>query len=332
MKKTLRMMSCLCALVLAGVGGAAALEVAELPTDLTRSYADKHFSKEYDYRLLEDNTVRRTWQAAGKSIIVDFDIASDKVVSIYIDYEPAADKKTALADVKVLTEGRREGAKWSKTKKDATEKIGMKKARLMRLADKSLLFWESTGKDKCARLSWFAKAPTVDRMTLGDASEYTGRTAMGNSGGGMGAILGRLRADEERRMRIEPVPAETAVAVAPKPTRKPAAAAADDSGSKVAARKPAQRPAVPVATVEPEAPEEDFAAPDEAEAPEAGNLLAAMGVEASDEDVKRWGLVGGGILLLIILWSIISSAQRKAKQRAAFENLLNAGKRSEDEE
>lgn len=331
MKKTQRTVSCLCAMVLAAMSSAAALEVAELPTDLTRSYADKHFSKEYNYRLLEDNTVRRTWQAAGKSIIVDFDIASDKVVSIYIDYEPAADKMTALADVKVLSEGRREGAKWSKTKKDAAEKIGMKKARLMRLEDKSLLFWESTGKDKCARLSWFAKAPTVDRMTLGDASEYTGRTAMGNSGSGMGAILGRLRADEERRMRIEPVPAETAVAAAPKPPRKPTAASSDTAG-KIAARKPAPRPAVPVAELE--APEESFAAPDEAEAetPEAGNLLAAMGVEASDEDVKRWGLVGGGILLLIILWSIISSAQRKAKQRAAFENLLNAGKRSEDEE
>lgn len=328
MKKTLRMMSCICALVLAGAGNAPALEVAELPTQLTRSYADKHFSKDYNYRLLEDSTVRRSWQAEGKTIIVDFDIASDKAVSIYIDYEPSAEKRTALADVKVLTEGRREGAKWGKTKKDAVAKIGVKNARLMRLTDKSLLFWESTGKEKCARLCWFAKAPTIDRMTLSDATSYTGRTALGNSGGGgMGAALGRLRDDEERRMHIEPVPVATAVAAAPKPAPKPAAKPASTASAASTTKpavKPAPRPAAPVA-VAPAAPADDLADLDaESDAPEAGNLLEAMGVEANNE-VMKWAAVGGGVLLLLILWGVVSSSRRKAKQRAAFEKLLNSG-------
>lgn len=322
MKKIQQMMSCACVLAMVLGCGVSALEVAELTSPLTRSYADKHFSKDYNYRILEDNTVRRTWQAEGKSIIIDFDIRTEKAVSIFIAYESAVDKSTAMADAKVLTEGRREGCKWITAKKAALDKVGLKKSRLMRLTDKSLLFWERAGKEKCARLCWFASAPKVDRLTLGGMTEYSGRTALGNirSSG----TASQLLADEERRMRIEPVPVRTAAAVAepvrrPRPVQ-PAVSAAEPS--------PSVSPAAPVAVVVPAATAEDV--PDFAdEEAESHNLLQAMGLQV-DDNVMKWVTIGGGVLLLLIFWGAISSARRRAKQRAAFEKLLKAGEKSED--
>ena len=299
-------------------------DVADLTSGLTRTHADKHFRKDYVYRILEDNTVRRTWQAEGKSIAVDFDIRSEKAIAIFIDYKPAAEKRTALADVKALTEGRRDDAKWSKTKKEAVEKVGLKKnTRLMRLNDKSYLFWESGSKEKCDRLCWFATAPKMDRMTLGDANEFSGRTAMGNSG--MAGAAKQLRADEERRMRIEPTPlGGTAVAVAtPAPTPRPRPAATTSTTTAETPR-PVQRPAAPVAVAPTQAELDDLdeEVADTTEQGEAANLLQALGIEV-DERVAKLILGLVALLVLIGIWSGISSARRKAKQRAEFENLLN---------
>lgn len=321
MKRIVTSLFCAGALVLALSGGAMAQDVADLTSGLTRTHADKHFRKDYVYRILEDNTVRRTWQAEGKSIAVDFDIRSDKAIAIFIDYKPAAEKRTALADVKALTEGRRDDAKWSKTKKEAVEKVGLKKnTRLMRLNDKSLLFWESGSKEKCNRLCWFATAPKMDRMTLGDANEFSGRTAMGSSG--MAGAAKQLRADEERRMRIEPTPVGgTAVAVAtPTPTPRPAATPKPSAEP----TRPVQRPAAPVAVAPTQAELDDLdqEVADTAEQGEAANLLQALGIEV-DERVAKLILGLVALLVLIGIWSGISSARRKAKQRADFENLMN---------
>lgn len=328
MKKIWQKVSSVCMLALALGSSAAALEVSELTPTMTRGYADKHFSKDYNYRILEDNTVRRTWTADGRSIIIDFDIRTEKTVSIFIVYEPAAGKREALADVKVLTEGRRDGANWFKPKKDAAEKVGLKKSRLMRLADKSLLFWETSGKEECSRLCWFATAPTINRMTLGDANEFSGRTALGSSG--MTGASKQLRADEERRMRIEPVPVESAVAVA-----KPAPRPAGDAEPAVAQKPtPVQKPTVaPVKKPEPVAVVPAAPVTDELDVPEdvdtteneeSANILQALGIQADDEMVK-WAAIGGGVLLLLIFWGGISSARRKARQRSQFEKLLRGG-------
>lgn len=319
----MKKLSCIGALLVALSGSAVALEVSELTSGLTRSYADRHFSKDYHYRILEDNSVRRTWKAAGKSIIVDFDIRTEKVVSIIIDYEPSAEKRAALADVKSLTEGRREGVKWTPTKKNAVERVGMKKnTRLMRLTDKSLLFWEAAGKNKCSRLCWFAQAPTVDRMTIGDASETSGRTAMGNTS--MTGAAKQLRIDEERRMHIEPTPAPGTAIAATKPTPRPAATGKPTAAATPAVTpRPAPRPAVPVATIDDtELDVPDTESTESTETTEAKNLLQALGIEL-DDNMRKIIAGVGGLLVLLILWNIISSARRKAKQRKAFENLLN---------
>ena len=64
-----------------------------------------------------------------------------------------------------------------------------------------------------------------------------------------------------------------------------------------------------------------LALPAKAAAPENSFILAA---EANGE-VMKWAAVGGGVLLLLIIWGVMSSSRRKAKQRAAFEKLLNSG-------
>lgn len=320
MKKIWQNVAGVCMLALALSSGVEALEVSELTPTLTRGYADKHFDKDYNYRILEDCSVRRTWQEEGKSIIIDFDIRTEKVVSIYIVYSPEADKKTALADVKVLTENRREGAKWINAKKDALDGVGLKKSRLMRLTDKSLLFWESAAKEKCSRLCWFATAPKIDRMALGNMNDYSGRTAMGNTRSG--GTFRQFQVDEERRMRIEPVRVETAVAVvtpAPRPAED-VAPAVEQKPAVAPVKKPEPVVGGLAASVadEPEAPE------DGAEVKSSANLLQALGIQADDEVVK-WGAIGLGVLLLLILWGAVSSARRKAVQRARFEKLLKGG-------
>lgn len=333
--KILKRVSGVAVAAVALLGSSSALEVADLVTPLTRSYADRHFTKDYNFRVLEDNSVRRTWQLDGKQIIIDFDIATEKALSIYVVYEPSVDKQTATADFDVLVKDRREGSKWSKTKKEATERVGISNARLMRLNDKSLLFWESAdSSSKCKRLCWFAEAPRINRMSLGNADVNSGRTAMGNRGSA--GVVQQLMQDEERRMRVEPVPVGGSIAAAtvaknegakanepvkrPKPTRP--VAAADEP-----VRTPAGEPVRVAVAADDE--------PVDKKQEEAANLLEALGVKIDMEsDIVKWAGAGIGLLLLIFIWGAISSARRKARQRAAFEQLLSLSDRrsAEDEQ
>lgn len=301
MKKIFRGIICSAALACSAV----ALEVTELPNEgLTREYADRNFSKDYEYVILEDNTVRRIWQADGYSLVLDFDIRSSKLICLYVDYSPAMEKKTAMLHAEQLSEGRDEGVKWIKTKEKSARKVGMKDARLLRLTDGSFLFWESAGASgACERLIWFAEAPRMDRMTVKEANRYTGRTAMGVSG--VSGAVEELRRDEDRRRgrastpRPEPIPANT------EPVEQPEPAAAEQGKAAPAVQ--------PTDTDWRSAVKEKF------------------GIEVT-EDMEKWAMYIGIGLLVLFIWGRISAARHRAKQAAAFEALLRAGEKDDNNE
>lgn len=299
MMKIFRGVICSAALACSAI----ALELTELPNEgLTREYADRNFSKDYEYVILEDNSVRRTWQADGYSLVLDFDIRSGKLICLYVDYSPAMEKKTAMLHAEQLSEGRDEGVKWIKTKEKSACKVGMKDARLRRLTDGSYLFWESAGAGgACERLSWFAEAPRMDRMTVKEANRYTGRTAMGVSG--VSGAVDELRRDEDRRRgrpsspRPEPSPAEV------------------DSAEQA----------------EPAAPEQVNAVPAAQPADWRTAVKEKFGIEVTEE-MEKWAMYIGIGLLLLFIWGRISAARQRAKQAAAFEALLRAGEKDENDE
>ncbi|MBR5888072.1 MAG: hypothetical protein IKZ07_07680 [Akkermansia sp.] len=278
---------------------AVALEVKDLPVEgLTREYADRNFGKNYDYYILEDNSVRRVWKEAGYTLTLDFDIRSSKLLSLSVDYQPAAPKNVALKDARHLCEGRNEGVKWVKIKEESANKVGLKDARLSRLTDGSFLFWESAGSSgECERLCWFAEAPRQDRSKIAEANAYTGRTAMGSTGSMSGSVA-VLQQDEARR-RGRPMPTHR------------------QSG----------RPKSDPIVVTPAPDTESQSGKKPGKSVEMTNPLAALGIELDDE-MKKWLMIGGGVLLLLIIWSRISEARKKAKQRAAFEALLRGDKKN----
>lgn len=311
-----------CCLSLACVANA--LEVSDLPVKgLTRDYADSNFSKDYDYCILSDYSVRRTWKAEGYTLVMDFDIRSSNLLSLYIDYEPAMPKAEAMQHMRHLCEGRDEDTKWVKTKEKSAARVGLKNARHRCLTDGSYLFWESAGsRGDCERMCWFAEAPRQDRLQIAKANKNTGKTAMGSAVGGAG--FEALFRDEERRRGSAATtrPAVSAPAEV-QPDEKPS-----PTPSPVPSSVPSPAPsAAPTTTPEPVAGRS--AQP--AVVSTAPNLFEKLGIEWN-EQTKKWLMYGGGALLLLIIWNRIAAARRRARQTAAFEALLRQGKGQRDED
>lgn len=305
-----------------------ALEVGDLPVEgLTRDYADNNFSKDYEYYILSDYSVRRTWKAEGYTLTLDFDIRSGKLLSLYVDYEPAAPKAEAMRHMRHLCEGRDEDTKWVKTKEKSANNVGLHNARHRQLTDKSFLFWESAGSSgDCERLCWFAEAPRQDRMKIAHATKNTGKTAMGTSsaGGGFEAMF----KDEARRRGLPeatPVantPATDTAAVNTPAIDTPAA----DTPAVAQPSEPAKMTPAPEQGSKPAA---DSPSQPRGEQVKVNNPLEKLGIEWNDE-TKKWLMYIGGALLVLIIWSRIAAARRRARQTAAFEELLRRDDRRHD--
>ena len=64
---------------------AQALELSDLRLPLTRTKADT-FTKDYDYVVLSDYAVRRTWRLDGRKIAIDFENKTDEAICITVTY------------------------------------------------------------------------------------------------------------------------------------------------------------------------------------------------------------------------------------------------------
>ena len=314
---------------------AQALELSDLRLPLTRTKADT-FTKDYDYVVLSDYAVRRTWRLDGRKIAIDFENKTDEAICMTVTYVDPAPRKEGLADAKILAGDKVDSPKWKQVKSEAAAKFGMKNAEALQLNDGSYLFREVTDdkKKKFTRLSLFAKMPKEDRFSLAVLDATGGKTALGSAT--VGSAVKELYADEAARRGTggpavaaadAPAEADTAsVDIAPRIT-----ALGSEPGARAAQRRKQQEEAAEAAKNAPVAAAPTTPSPAEKKPGKPlaeRTLVEALGLD--NPGPVQYGVIGGIVLLLIIIMvSRANAAKRKAAQKAKFAAvLLNNAKSS----
>lgn len=307
------------------VSAAFALEVAELKLPMTRDEADA-LSKDYTYEVLSDASVRRTWLPEDRRVAVDFNVQTNEAICITVTYDAGVTRKEALADAEKLAGGKVKDPKWRAVKSEAASKFGMKNAEALALSDGSYLFREveADKKKRITRLSLYAAMPKTNRWEFSPVDASGGKTAMGSSSAG-GAFR-EIHRDEARRQG-------TPAAVAVNST-----VAAEDTGVSTPtvtttvkvkpAGKPVSKPAAPVDATPAATPQTadvpvavDAPTTEAAPTPEKRSLMSALGLD--NPGPVQYGVIGAlALIVLIIIGSCISSARRRARQRAQYAAVL----------
>lgn len=312
------------------IGMSHALELEDITLPLTRNEADNKLSKDYDFTVMEDASVRRSWKLKDKTVHIDFNLSKGNLICVIVEYKTPVSLDSARKDISTLT-----GAD-SKTKLRKVNKglaaLGLKGC----LGTKTAKGWafaqpSSKNKKKCGRVLIFAKKPTKDRLALSEAREGGNYTAMGSSGSGID--ISAITAAEQARRNAKPA-APIASTATGKDSTKPAkpTAVAD-------ATTPKDQELEGVETEDSADAfgdeDEDFAATDDGSTPAAKEqkgflpeaisgpvrgLLAGAGLSALVVDIILVAVVA---LLLLIIFSKISAARRKKQSRAAYESIVN---------
>lgn len=314
---------------------AQALELSDLRLPLTRTDAD-NFTKDYDYVVLSDYAVRRTWRLNGRKIAIDFDNKTDSAICITVTYVEPAPRKEGLADAKTLAGDKVDNPKWKQVKSEAAAKFGMKNAEALQLNDGTYLFREVTDdkKKRFTRLSLYAKMPKEDRATLAVLDATGGKTALGSAT--VGTAVKELYEDEAARHGSGGAPAvavadeSSASADTPSVHRitalgsTPGARAAQRREQEAAAAEAEKHVASAPSPVAPQSAEQKKSAKSLADR----SLMEALGLD--NPGPVQYGVIGGIVLLLIIIViSRANAAKRKAAQKAKFTAvLLNNNKSS----
>lgn len=313
-----------------------ALELSDLRLPLTRTEADS-FTKDYDYVVLSDHSIRRTWRVAGRKIAIDFDNKTDSAICITVTYVEPVPRKEGLADAKILAGDKVDKPKWNQVKSEAAAKFGMKHAEALKLNDGSYLFREVADdkKKRFTRLSLYAKMPKEDRATLAVLDATGGKTALGSST--VGTAVKELYEDEAARhgsggVAVAATDAatkqegESSALVGPRVT-----ALGSTPGARAAQRRQQEEAAHEAAKDAPVAPPTPAAK--SAEKKKAAKSLAnrtlmeALGLD--NPGPVQYGVIGGIVLLLIIIVvSRVNAAKRKAAQKAKFTAVLLNNKKS----
>ena len=285
--------------VLLAAGNAGALEVKDVQKDLTRVQADQTLTKDYKFRVLSDLSVRRTWMVGDKTrVSLDFSTTTGKLVYVLVEYKKGVSPEKAEKDAARIL-GSASDISWNKLTKKKAEKYDVKNARAAK-SNGFYLFQEMKGK-KCVRLSLTAEKPETNRRNLQDASTTDQVTALGSTMGGSQAKS--ILQDEERRQR-------TPNGVTGEKKKKPAKPAVDDEPE-------VEKDTTPATDPEPAADDEDYEDADDAtdEGAAAGfNIMDCLEEHNIDNTMLMYA--GGGLLGLIVLWSIIGCARRaRAKKR-----------------
>lgn len=311
-----------------------AIELSDLRLPLTRTEADS-FTKDYDYEVLSDMAVRRTWRKDGKKIAIDFDSKTDQAICITVTYNEPVSRKMGLADAEIMAGGKVENPKWRSLKNDAATKFGMQNAEALTLTDGAYLFREVTSdkKKKFTRLSLFAHMPKTDRFSMAVLDATGGKTALGSATVGTG--VKDLYADEAARHGAG---GGVAVAAADEPAEKESTASnygpritalGSTPGARAALRRQQEKeaaenpaPVQPVAAAAPPVAEKKPTKP-MAER----TLIEAFGLD--NPGPVQFGVIGGIVLILII--AVIcraNAAKRKAAQKAKYTAVLLSNKNS----
>ena len=315
-------------------GAAMGLELKELQLPMTRDEADSSLSKDYDYTILSDSTIRRTWKLKGRKVHVDFKLnRQGQALCIAVEYSKPASQKTVHNDIKAVTGGKSSYKKLGKPKKN-TNTYGMEHALGAKVKSsdgksEGWIFVEHTGADrkKCTRFVYYSSKPSRDRMSLSAAQEDGGYTAMGSAGANID--LSALRADEEARRRTTKGSTTTKPDKAPVVVDVPDEPVAVDSSSDDGFGTPDS-----VGELEDEATDSEKAAGSgkgflpKAIAEPVHKALGGLGLSAMVMDILT---VLVPLLLLIIVWRKIAGKKRAKLQQAAFNSIMNRGTNNTEE-
>ncbi len=312
-----------------------ALELSDLRLPLTRTEAD-NFSKDYEYEVLSDHSVRRTWRMSGKKIAIDFESKTDNAICITVTYNEPAPRKEGLADAKVLAGDKVDKSKWKEVKSAAALKFGMSHAEALQLSDGSFLFREVTNdkKKRFTRLSLYAKMPKENRSDLAVLDATGGKTALGSAT--VGTEVKELYEDEAKRRgagaavavaeveKVEPTPSN----YGPRVT-----ALGSTPGARAAQRRQREEEAAQnAASAQQTAPVASAVDADDEEEGDKKRLKDRTLVEALGLDNPgpvQFGVIGGIVLLLVvIIVARNNAAKRKAAQQAKFTAVLMHNHRS----
>ncbi len=273
----------------------AALELTDLHLPLTRTEADAALSKDYRFRVLEDMTVRRSWELDNRTVSVDFaPKEGDGALLIFIDYKNPVSLETSHRDAGALL-GETPG-KWRRLLPRRSERLGMQVADGLKLEGGRYCFRELNWQGDVVRLAYYAGIPGDIRWNLADDNRQVGKTALGTrSTSGTASFLWR---DEERRLEQAAEPAPTA--------------AEEPSSAAVAEEVPAEPSAKPAKAKKQERPEE------------APGIVAEVADLAGGLTPTHYALAGGVAALLLLMRVV--ARRREAKRRAMVADyIINRG-------
>lgn len=339
-----------------------ALEVSDLTYPLNRNDADKTLSKDYTYAMLADGSIRRTWDSADKTIIVDFDSTTNDAILMAVIYKKPVDKKVGIGDAHTLGRGKLpEKSAWDDPKDKASKDIiantfGLKNAKRKKLTDSAMIFYEQNDKGtKITRVSLFTALPRNNRWELPVITTTTPASAMGNNWDK--SYVESVYQDEARRQSstaaTDPTPAADAPARVEnertamgrraggrKPGTAPNKRPKPSADTTVTTQMPTQMPprrSTPAAqeqqpdTTQPTTSTITIGENRESKSetistlPPAPAFLKQFGVE----DPQWWhyiALGALGLLLLIIIFNAISKARRRAVQQQNFARIIGGGR------
>ena len=302
------------AFLLLAAGITQALEIKDIRTDMTRVQADMELTKDYKYRVLQDMAVRRTWMVGEQCrVSLDFNTGNGKLVFVLVEYKGGVDRDRVDDDTETILGD--SDIKWKKLAKNKQDKYGVKNARVAKANNGFYIFQEYNKKKKCVRLMMTAAHPEENRRKMQDASDSNRVTALGSTAGG--SVVHQIRQEEERRLRQ---PNKT-TRVAPEPkVENPAPAV--------------KKPARPM----PDEPLDDDEDDEMDDSPGGGLVSEKVSVMdwLADHGVgeERLIQIGAGVVGLVILFSLIGYARRRAARKRILQHVqeLNRQAAEEDEE
>lgn len=304
-----------------GINAALGLELSQIRKTITRSEADKTLDGDYTYKVLEDGSVRRTWKLAdGKTLLLDFDTANDRLICASLLYDAPVSTEIATTDAGIL--GRISDFKWGKLNDAKVEPFGFKHAYSCKLEGGGYIFREESEKGKNVRVTLYASTPSKNRKKLEEASLGPRKTAMGSSSGASN-VAGIIRDEAARHARRNGGKAEEAIQTVE--DKQPAAET--QSVPRITRRRQAAAPS--------DAPVTRAKAAQSAQAsPGRGvrnTVTTTNGLETIAEAVsapehrQTVYIVGGGIAALIVAgfsFSAVQKSKRKKKQEELYRQMM----------
>lgn len=305
-----------------GINAALGLELSQIRKTITRTEADNTLDGDYTYKVLEDGSVRRTWKLAdGKTLLLDFDTANDRLICASLLYDAPVPTEVATADAGIL--GRISDFKWGKLNDAKVEPFGFKHAYSCKLEGGGYIFREEAEKGKNVRVTLYASTPSKNRKKLEEASLGPRKTAMGSSSGASN-VAGIIRDEAARHARRNGGKAEEAIQTVE--VKKPAAET--PSATRVTRRhqRVPSTPAAPVARAD--AAQRAQASPGRGVR---NTVTTTNGLETIAEAVsapehrQTVYIVSGGIAALIVAgfsFSAVQKSKRKKKQEEMYRQMM----------